>query len=132
MQIAMRFMSVREQGVDAPRRVVRRGRLRSGGGASWHGEASGVAARVASAHCERRRLVAGLLRVLRGALAAHVSAFGCTADSGGSALLLHLVHGLFNQRGDWYLVVLFFLLLAVAVITYLLSSRWAFRGTGPT
>jgi hypothetical protein len=33
---------------------------------------------------------------------------------------------------DWYLVVLFFVLLAVAVITYLLSSRWAFRGTGPT
>jgi putative flippase GtrA len=31
----------------------------------------------------------------------------------------------------WYAVVLFFVLLAVAVITYLLSSRWAFRGTGP-
>ena len=31
----------------------------------------------------------------------------------------------------WYAVVLFFVLLAVAVMTYLLSSRWAFRGTGP-
>jgi putative flippase GtrA len=30
---------------------------------------------------------------------------------------------------QWYAVVLFFVLLAVAVITYLLSSRWAFRGT---
>ena len=34
---------------------------------------------------------------------------------------------LFGEQ--WYAVVLFFVLLAVAVITYLLSSRWAFRGT---
>jgi putative flippase GtrA len=32
----------------------------------------------------------------------------------------------FGER--WYAVALFFVLLAVAVITYLLSSRWAFRG----
>lgn len=31
----------------------------------------------------------------------------------------------------WYLVILFFVLLAVAVITWLLSSRWAFRGKDP-
>jgi putative flippase GtrA len=30
-----------------------------------------------------------------------------------------------------YDVLLFFVLLAVAVMTYLLSARWAFRGTGP-
>lgn len=30
----------------------------------------------------------------------------------------------------WYAPVLFFVLLAVAVMTYLLSSRWAFRGKG--
>jgi putative flippase GtrA len=29
----------------------------------------------------------------------------------------------------WYAVVLFFVLIAVAVMTYLLSSRWAFHGT---
>lgn len=38
--------------------------------------------------------------------------------------------GLLGAR--WYAVALFFVLLAVAVITYLLSARWAFRGTGPT
>jgi hypothetical protein len=31
----------------------------------------------------------------------------------------------------WYAVILFFVLLAVAVMTWLLSSRWAFRGKGP-
>ena len=41
------------------------------------------------------------------------------------AVLLHLA----GTR--WYAVILFFVLLAVAVITWLLSSRWAFRGTGP-
>jgi putative flippase GtrA len=31
----------------------------------------------------------------------------------------------------WYAVILFFVLLAVAVMTWLLSSRWAFRGKDP-
>jgi putative flippase GtrA len=39
---------------------------------------------------------------------------------------------LLNLTGTrWYAVVLFFVLLAVAVMTWLLSSRWAFRGTDP-
>lgn len=41
------------------------------------------------------------------------------------AVLLHTI----GER--WYLSILFFVLLAVAVITWLLSSRWAFRGTDP-
>ena len=41
------------------------------------------------------------------------------------AALLHLL----GER--WYLPVLFVVLLAVAVMTWLLSSRWAFRGTDP-
>lgn len=41
------------------------------------------------------------------------------------ALLLHSL----GER--WYLAVLFFVLVAVAFITWLLSSRWAFRGKDP-
>lgn len=41
------------------------------------------------------------------------------------AVLLHFT------GAAWYAPVLFIVLLAVAVMTYLLSSRWAFRGTGP-
>ena len=43
-----------------------------------------------------------------------------------------LYAALLHAAGErWYLVILFFVLLAVAVMTWLLSSRWAFRGTGP-
>jgi putative flippase GtrA len=53
-----------------------------------------------------------------------VSLTGFVANESLYALLLRLT----SIRYD---VVLFFVLLAVAVMTYLLSSRWAFRGTGP-
>jgi putative flippase GtrA len=39
------------------------------------------------------------------------------------AVMLHFI------GTAWYAVVLFFVLIAVAVMTYLLRSRWAFRGT---
>jgi putative flippase GtrA len=55
-----------------------------------------------------------------------ISFTGFSINEAMYAVLLRLV------GDDWYLVVLFFVLLSVAVITYLLSSRWAFRGTGPT
>jgi putative flippase GtrA len=54
-----------------------------------------------------------------------ISLAGFLVNEAMYALLLHLT----GTR--WYAVVLFFVLLAVAVMTYLLSSRWAFRGTGP-
>lgn len=54
-----------------------------------------------------------------------VSLIGFAINEAMYAVLLHLT----GTR--WYAVVLFFVLLAVAVMTYLLSSRWAFRGTGP-
>jgi putative flippase GtrA len=55
-----------------------------------------------------------------------ISFTGFSINEAMYAVLLRLV------GDDWYLVVLFFVLLSVAVITYLLSSRWAFRGTGPS
>ncbi|HEY8051159.1 MAG TPA: GtrA family protein [Ramlibacter sp.] len=54
-----------------------------------------------------------------------VSATGFAINEAMYAVLLHFT------GTAWYAVVLFFVLLAVAVMTYLLSSRWAFRGTGP-
>jgi putative flippase GtrA len=54
-----------------------------------------------------------------------ISLAGFLVNEAMYAVLLHLT----GTR--WYAVVLFFVLLAVAVITYLLSSRWAFRGTKP-
>lgn len=54
-----------------------------------------------------------------------ISLAGFVVNESMYAVLLHLT------GTQWYAVVLFFVLLAVAVITYLLSSRWAFRGTGP-
>lgn len=54
-----------------------------------------------------------------------ISLAGFAVNEAMYAVLLHLT------GTQWYAVVLFFVLLAVAVITYLLSSRWAFRGTGP-
>jgi putative flippase GtrA len=54
-----------------------------------------------------------------------ISLAGFVTNEAMYALLLHT----FGER--WYLPTLFFVLLAVAVITWLLSSRWAFRGTGP-
>jgi putative flippase GtrA len=54
-----------------------------------------------------------------------ISLAGFLVNESMYAVLLHLT------GTQWYAVVLFFVLLAVAVITYLLSSRWAFRGTGP-
>jgi putative flippase GtrA len=53
-----------------------------------------------------------------------ISLAGFLVNESMYAVLLHLT------GTQWYAVVLFFVLLAVAVITYLLSSRWAFRGTG--
>ena len=53
-----------------------------------------------------------------------ISATGFAINEAMYAVLLRVL------GDEWYLVVLFFVLLAVAVITYLLSSRWAFRGTG--
>ena len=54
-----------------------------------------------------------------------VSSSGFAINEAMYAVLLHFT------GTAWYAVVLFFVLLAVAVMTYLLSSRWAFRGTGP-
>lgn len=53
-----------------------------------------------------------------------ISFTGFSINEAMYAVLLRLV------GDEWYLVVLFFVLLAVAAITYLLSARWAFRGTG--
>ena len=53
-----------------------------------------------------------------------ISATGFAINEAMYAVLLHFT------GTAWYAVVLFFVLLAVAVMTYLLSSRWAFRGTG--
>lgn len=54
-----------------------------------------------------------------------ISLAGFLVNEAMYAVLLHLT------GTQWYALVLFFVLLAVAVMTYLLSSRWAFRGTGP-
>lgn len=54
-----------------------------------------------------------------------ISLAGFATNEALYALLLHA----FGER--WYLPVLFVVLLAVAIITWLLSSRWAFRGTSP-
>jgi putative flippase GtrA len=54
-----------------------------------------------------------------------ISLTGFVINEAMYAVLLHFT------GTQWYAVVLFFVLLAVAVMTYLLSSRWAFRGTGP-
>lgn len=54
-----------------------------------------------------------------------ISATGFAINEAMYAVLLHFT------GTAWYAIVLFFVLLAVAVMTYLLSSRWAFRGTGP-
>jgi putative flippase GtrA len=54
-----------------------------------------------------------------------ISFAGFVVNEAMYAVLLHFT------GARWYAVVLFFVLLSVAVITYLLSSRWAFRGTGP-
>jgi putative flippase GtrA len=52
-----------------------------------------------------------------------ISATGFAINEAMYAVLLHFT------GTALYAVVLFFVLLAVAVMTYLLSSRWAFRGT---
>lgn len=67
---------------------------------------------------------APLLRAARRFL--FISFTGFSVNEAMYAVLLRLL------GDEWYLPVLFFVLLAVAVITYLLSSRWAFRGTGPS
>lgn len=54
-----------------------------------------------------------------------ISLAGFIVNESMYAVLLHLT------GTHWYAVVLFFVLVAVAAITYVLSSRWAFRGTGP-
>jgi putative flippase GtrA len=54
-----------------------------------------------------------------------ISLAGFVTNEALYAALLHM----FGAR--WYLASLFVVLLAVAVMTWLLSSRWAFRGTGP-
>lgn len=54
-----------------------------------------------------------------------ISLAGFAINESMYAVLLHFT------GARWYAAVLFFVLLAVAVITYVLSSRWAFRGTGP-
>ena len=54
-----------------------------------------------------------------------ISLTGFAINEAMYAVLLHFT------GARWYAVVLFFVLLAVAVMTYLLSSRWAFRGTDP-
>ncbi|MEJ6023287.1 GtrA family protein [Ramlibacter sp. PS4R-6] len=54
-----------------------------------------------------------------------ISATGFAINEATYALLLHLA------GTHWYAVILFFVLIGVAVMTWILSSRWAFRGTGP-
>jgi len=54
-----------------------------------------------------------------------VSLTGFAINEAMYAVLLHIA----GTR--WYAVILFFVLLAVAVMTWLLSSRWAFRGKDP-
>ena len=54
-----------------------------------------------------------------------ISATGFAINEAMYAVLLHFI------GRAWYAVVLAVVLVAVAVMTYLLSSRWAFRGTGP-
>jgi putative flippase GtrA len=51
-----------------------------------------------------------------------ISLTGFAINEAMYAVLLHIA----GTR--WYAVILFFVLLAVAVMTWLLSSRWAFRG----
>lgn len=53
-----------------------------------------------------------------------LSAAGFSINEGAYALLLHI-----TQLP--YYVLLGFILIAVAIVTYLLSQRWAFQGTGP-
>jgi putative flippase GtrA len=55
-----------------------------------------------------------------------ISFMGFAVNEAMYAVLLHFT------GTAWYAVVLFFVLLAVAVMTYLLSSRWAFLGTART
>jgi len=54
-----------------------------------------------------------------------VSFTGFAINEAMYAVLLHFT------GTAWYAVVLFFVLVTVAVMTWFLSSRWAFRGTGP-
>jgi putative flippase GtrA len=54
-----------------------------------------------------------------------ISAAGFAINEAAYAVLLHIA----GTR--WYAVILFFVLVAVAFMTWLLSSKWAFRGTGP-
>jgi putative flippase GtrA len=65
---------------------------------------------------------APLLRAARRFLM--ISATGFAINEAMCAVLLHFT------GAALYAPVLFFVLLTVAVMTYLLSSRWAFRGTG--